>query len=115
MGGSVPGALKNAIDWASRPTFGGPNPWKGKPIAIAGVGPQPHEGAHAGLLAAVALRQSSMFLEWRVIESPKIHIIRAADRFTPDGKLKPEVTSSSDWMMLIWGRNIIFGRMFAGC
>ena len=83
--------MKNAIDWASRSTFGGPNAWKGKPVAIAGIGPQSREGAHGGLLAAMALRQSSMFLEWRVIDSPKIHLIRAAERFTAEGKLKPEV------------------------
>jgi len=89
---SVPGALKNAIDWASRRTFGDKaNSWAGKPVAIAGVGPQLHEGAHGGLLAAIALRQSTMFLEWRVIDSPKIHIARASERFTADGTLKPEV------------------------
>ena len=88
---SVPGALKNAIDWASRSTFGGPSAWKGKTVAIAGIGPQAHEGAHGGLLAALALRQSAMFLEWRVVESPKLHIARASDRFTETGELKQEV------------------------
>jgi hypothetical protein len=42
-------------------------------------------------LAAVALRQSTMFLEWRVIDSPKICVLRAADRFNADGELKEEV------------------------
>jgi chromate reductase len=89
---SVPGGLKNAIDWASRRTYGDKaNSWGGKPLAIAGVGPQPFEGAHGGLLAGLALRQCTMFLEWKVIESPKIHINRAADRFTVEGTLKPEV------------------------
>ena len=83
--------MKNAIDWASRPTFAGPNAWKNKVIGIAGVGPQSYEGAHGGLLASVALRQSTMFLEWRIIDSPKIHVIRAADRFTAEGELKKEV------------------------
>jgi len=88
----MPGALKNAIDWASRPTFGGPNAWKGKAVGIAGIGPQSYEGAHGGLLAATALRQSGMFLEWKVIDSVKLHIARAPDRFTEGGELKQEVT-----------------------
>ena len=89
----MPGALKNAIDWASRPTFGGPNAWKGKPLGIAGVGPQSYEGAHGGVLASLALRQSTMFLEWKVIDSPKIHIIKASEKFTATGELKSEVLS----------------------
>ena len=87
----VPGALKNAIDWASRPTFEGPNAWKNKWVAIAGVGPQTYEGAHGGLLAALALRQSTWFLEWTIIDSPKLHIARASQRFTDTGELKAEV------------------------
>lgn len=81
----------NATDWASRSTYGGPNASKGKPAGVAGVGPQSYEGAHGGLLASLALRQSTMFLEWRIIDSPKIHIIRAPERFTAAGDLKPEV------------------------
>jgi len=91
----VPGALKNAIDWASRPTFLGPSAWKNKVVGIGGIGPQPFEGAHGGLLAAVALRLSTMFLEWRVIETPKIHALRAPQRFDENGILKPEVRNLS--------------------
>src|SRR5271169_1878120 len=88
---SVPGALKNAIDWASRPTFGGPNAWKNKALGIAGVGPQAYEGAHGGLLASLALRQSGMFLEWKLIDSPRIYVSNAPAKFTADGELKTEV------------------------
>lgn len=108
----MPGALKNAIDWASRPTFGGPNAWKNKVVGIAGVGPQTFEGAHGGLLAGMALRQSTMFLEWRIIESPKINIIRAAERFTPTGELKPEVISSIN---LAYDRRNTCGRISVAC
>jgi NAD(P)H-dependent FMN reductase len=93
--------LKNAIDWASRPTYGDKaNSWFGKPIAIAGIGPQPYEGAHGGLMAALALRQCTMFLEWKVVESPKIHVNRASDRFTTDGALKPEVCLVVDRVLM---------------
>ena len=62
-------------------------------MGIAGVGPQSYEGAHGGLLASLALRQSTLFLEWKVIDSPKIHIIKASEKFTAAGDLKPEVFS----------------------
>jgi len=91
----VPGSLKNAIDWASRPTFAGPSAWTGKAVGIAGIGPQDYDAAHGGLLAAMALRQSTMFLEWKVIERVKLHISRAPDRFTEGGELKEEVTHHS--------------------
>lgn len=87
----VPGALKNAIDWASRPSFGGPNAWKGKVVGIAGCGPQAYEGAHGGLLASLALRQCTMFLEWRIVDSPKVHLLKAGEKFNAAGELKPEV------------------------
>lgn len=87
----VPGALKNAIDWASRPSFGGPNAWKGKVVGIAGCGPQSYEGAHGGLLASLALRQCTMFLEWRIVDSPKVHLLKAGEKFNAAGELKPEV------------------------
>lgn len=89
----MPGALKNAIDWASRPTYGGPNAWKGKVVGIAGIGPQSYEGAHGGLLASLALRQSTMFLEWRIIDSPKVHLLKASEKFNAAGELKQEVPS----------------------
>jgi chromate reductase, NAD(P)H dehydrogenase (quinone) len=108
----MPGALKNAVDWASRPTFGGPNAWRGKVVGIAGVGPQSYEGAHGGLLAAVALRQSTMFLEWRVIDSPKIHVLKAPEKFTEDGKLKPEVRPP---ISLLISRRNIYGIISGLC
>jgi NAD(P)H-dependent FMN reductase len=83
--------LKNAIDWASRPTYGGPNAWQDKAVGIAGVGPQSYEGAHGGLLASLALRQSGMFLQWRLVDTPKIHISKASEKFTEEGELKQSV------------------------
>ena len=32
---SIPGVLKNAIDWASRPY--GDSAWEGKPVAVMGA------------------------------------------------------------------------------
>lgn len=50
---SIPAALKNAIDWASRPY--GKSSWKGKPVAVTGTS--------AGAIAsAVAQQQLRMIL-----------------------------------------------------
>lgn len=67
---SIPGALKNAIDWASRPW--GTNSFNGKPVAIAGasVGPigtaaaQQHLRAILGHLNAPTLGQPEVFLRF---------------------------------------------------
>lgn len=41
----IPGVLKNAIDWASRPAFR--SPLAGKPVALFSVSPSPTGGARA--------------------------------------------------------------------
>src|ERR1044071_6291280 len=53
---SVPGALKNAIDWASRPY--GDSAWNGKPAAIMGAS----VGAIGTARAQCHLRQMMVFL-----------------------------------------------------
>ena len=52
---SVPGILKNAIDWASRPY--GDNPFDGKPVAIMSASP----GMLGGANAQFHLRQTCVF------------------------------------------------------
>jgi NAD(P)H-dependent FMN reductase len=102
----VPGGLKNAVDWASRSTFAGPSVWKDKPVGIVGVGPQDYEGAHGGLLAALALRQSGMALEWKMIDSVKLHISRASEKFTEGGELKQEVPPPVQSLLLMNRRRL---------
>src|SRR5215210_1165968 len=53
---SVPGVLKNAIDWASRPY--GDSAWNGKPVAIMGAS----VGAFGTMRAQYHLRQCFVFL-----------------------------------------------------
>ena len=62
---SVPGILKNAIDWASRPY--GDNAFEGKPVAImsASIG---HLG---GARAQYHLRQSFVFLDMHPLTAPR--------------------------------------------
>ena len=82
---SVPGVLKNAIDWASRP----PNqPFDGKPVAIMGASP----GAIGTARAQYHLRQSFVFLNASVLNKPEVMIGSCASRFDADGKLTDEAT-----------------------
>ncbi|HEY5885637.1 MAG TPA: NAD(P)H-dependent oxidoreductase [Pyrinomonadaceae bacterium] len=60
---SVPGVLKNAIDWASRPY--GDSAWSGKPAAIMGAS----VGALGSARAQYHLRQMFVFLN--MLTSPK--------------------------------------------
>jgi chromate reductase, NAD(P)H dehydrogenase (quinone) len=78
---SVPAALKNAIDVASRP-YGG-NCWDGKPAAIVSVSP----GAIGGFGANHHLRQSLVFLNMPPLQQPEAYIGGAAALFDGDGKL----------------------------
>lgn len=81
---SVPGVLKNAIDWASRPY--GDSAWKGKPAAIMGAS----VGVIGTARAQYHLRQSMVFLDMPVVNQPEVMIGGAADKFDKDGSLKDE-------------------------
>jgi NAD(P)H-dependent FMN reductase len=52
---SIPGVLKNAIDWASRPY--GDSAWDGKPVAVMGASPGTLGTASSRRGSARALRQ----------------------------------------------------------
>lgn len=82
---SVPGVLKNAIDWASRPPQ---QPFAGKPAAIMGASP----GAIGTARAQYHLRQIGVFLDLQFINKPEVMIGGAAERFDANGKLTHEAT-----------------------
>ena len=71
---SVPGVLKNAIDWASRPY--GTSAWDGKPVGIM--------GASTGMLgtarAQYHLRQMFVFLNMFPLNQPEVMIANAATK-----------------------------------
>jgi chromate reductase, NAD(P)H dehydrogenase (quinone) len=83
---SIPGVLKNAIDWASRPY--GDNAWIGKPVAIM--------GASAGMLgtarAQYHLRQILVAFNMPAVNQPEVMIANAATRFDSAGNLTDEQT-----------------------
>ncbi len=83
---SVPGVLKNAIDWASRPY--GDSAWAGKPVAIMGAS----TGQFGTARAQYHLRQMSVFLDMYPLNQPEVMIANAAERFDKDGNLTDEPT-----------------------
>ncbi len=83
---SVPGVLKNAIDWASRPY--GDSAWNGKPVALMGAS----IGAMGTARAQYHLRQMFVFLNMHPINQPEVMIGNAAERFDSAGELKDEIS-----------------------
>lgn len=83
---SIPGVLKNAIDWTSR---GNPQPFKNKPILIMGAA----MGALGTARAQYDLRRSFIFLEGLVMNRPEVFVGAAHTKFDGDGTLKDEATA----------------------
>jgi chromate reductase len=65
---SIPGVLKNAIDWASRPY--GDSAWDGKPVAVMGAS----IGKLGTARAQYHLRQVFIFLNMHPINRPEVMI-----------------------------------------
>jgi chromate reductase len=82
---SVPGVLKNALDWASRPPEA---PVMRKPTAFL--------GASTGMLGSVRaqahLRDIFVFFDAPVVNKPEVFIGAAASKFAADGTLTDEPT-----------------------
>jgi chromate reductase len=64
---SIPGVLKNALDWLSRPVQGDAPPLKGKPVAIIGASMSPMGTVRAQL----SLRQILHKLDAAVVRQPE--------------------------------------------
>ena len=83
---SIPGVLKNAIDWASRPY--GDSAWNGKPAAIMGAS----VGAIGTARAQYHLRQMMVFLNMFPVNQPEVMIANASQRFDAQGNLTDDGT-----------------------
>jgi len=101
---SVPGVLKNAIDFASRPY--GDNPFDGKPVAIMSAS----IGMLGGARAQYHLRQIFVFLNMYPINRPEVMVNFATDKFDSEGSLLDEtsreligelIKNLVDWVMLL--------------
>ncbi|MEV4257668.1 NADPH-dependent FMN reductase [Spirillospora sp. NPDC049652] len=86
---SVPGVLKNAIDWASTDWTGTEGaPLLRKPVAIAGAAPTNFGSVRAQL----ALRQVFVWTGSDVVVKPELIAFRAHERFDEAGNLTDERT-----------------------
>lgn len=83
---SIPGILKNAIDWASRPY--GQSAWAGKTAAIMGAS----IGAIGTARAQYHLRQVLVFLDMQAVLQPEVMIGTASQRFDDQGNLTDDKT-----------------------
>lgn len=83
---SVPGVLKNAIDWASRPY--GDNAFEEKPVAIMSAS----IGGLGGARAQYHLRQSFVFLDMCPLNRPEVMMPFAEDNVDAEGNVTNEKT-----------------------
>lgn len=108
---SVPGVLKNAIDWASRPY--GDSAWNGKPVAMIGAS----IGAHGTSRAQYHLRQSFVFLNMYPLNLPEVMIANASQQFDEQGNLTNEQTKKHIQQLLValvaWAKHHEYGRRAA--
>ena len=104
---SIPGVLKNAIDWASRPY--GDSAWSGKPAAVMGAS----TGSIGTARAQYHLRQVMVFLNMFPLNQPEVMVGGADERFDTVGNLTDDETreyvgrlvqSLVDWTRLIGQR-----------
>jgi len=83
---SMPGVLKNAIDWASRPP--GDNSFEGKPVAIMSAS----TGALGGARAQYHLRQVLVSLNMHAINRPEVIVALVDEKIDEKGNLADEKT-----------------------
>ena len=83
---SIPGVLKNAIDWASRPRAD--TPLEGKPVAIMSAS----TGRFGGARAQYHLRQTFVFLNMHPVNRPEVMLSDAAHNVDADGNVTNEQT-----------------------
>lgn len=81
---SIPGGLKNAIDWLSR---GKGQPFDNKPTAIMGAS----MGALGSARAQYHLRQVGVYLNMHFVNKPEVMIGAAHTKFDAEGKLTDDV------------------------
>ncbi len=81
---SIPGVLKNAIDWASRPY--GDNAFDGKPVALMGAS----VGQFGTARAQYHLRQSFVFLNMYPVNRPEVMVPFAEAKIDQTGRLTDE-------------------------
>jgi chromate reductase len=87
---SIPGGLKNALDWISRPPD--LSPMRGKPVGLVGAA----SGMSGTIRAQTHMRQMLLYSDSPCLSQPEVLIARAHERFDAEGKL----TDTSTRMLL---------------
>ena len=88
---SVPGVLKNATDWLSRPSGDIRNVFEGKPVAVTGVSP----GGFGTVLGQSAWLPVLRTLRARHWTGGRLMVSHARDAFDEAGNLRPELIASA--------------------
>ena len=83
---SIPGVLKNTLDWLSRPPE---PPFDGKPVAIMGASPGPVGTARV----QYDLRKVLVFMNSFTVNKPEVFISFAQNKFNAQGELTDEATA----------------------
>jgi chromate reductase len=78
---SIPGGLKNALDWISRPPA--TSPLRGKPVGIVGAA----TGMSGTIRAQAHLRQMLVFSDTPCLNQPEVLIPRSHERFDSTGNI----------------------------
>jgi chromate reductase len=101
---SIPGVLKNAIDWASRPPRD--NSFAGKPVAIMSAS----TGMLGGARAQYHLRQVFVFLNMHPVNRPEVIVSFAQEKIDEKGRVIDETTREKIRELLeslvAWTRNL---------
>ncbi|HVL26320.1 MAG TPA: NAD(P)H-dependent oxidoreductase [Thermomicrobiales bacterium] len=104
---SIPGVLKNALDWASRPP--GRSVLRGKPIALMGAA----VGRSGTMRGQLHLRQIFVQMGAVVIPEPEVFVTFAPDKFNALGELTDHgsrelirqlLANLADWAVLLHGQ-----------
>ena len=100
---SIPGVLKNAIDWLSRPPLDAA--LVRKPVAIVGAG-----GRLGSARAQYHLRQVCGCLSMLPVPRPEIFVLNAWEKFDGEGRLKDDAVAKqvgdllaalADWTLML--------------
>jgi chromate reductase len=91
--GSIPGALKNALDWGSRPRDTAP--FRNKPVAVIGAS----AGAFGGVWAHAETRKILGLMGARVVEA-ELSLGKAGERLAePDDELLEQLAAAVDLLV----------------
>lgn len=88
--GSIPGVLKNALDWASRPDVMS-GPFWSKPVAVVSAS----TGSFGAVWAQQDLKRVLRTLGARVLDTPELALAKAHERLPqPDDDLRAAITAT---------------------